>query len=340
MKTSKISEIKETIKRVYALSEKYRYLAVMLWGPAGVGKSASVAEVAKELGIEFIDLRLSILNPVDLRGLPALDKEHHKATWLEPDFLPNGKNGPKGILFLDEINLAPQSVMSAGYQLILDRKIGSYKMPDGWIIIAAGNRSEDGGAITRFPTPLANRFIHMEIAEPNFDEWREWAIQNGIHEHILAFLSKFPQHLYQPPKNQEKNFPTPRSWSFASDLHSMGLDISAAVGEGVASEFSVFLQVYSRIPDPEKILDGSLMAFPKENDVMWATIMALVYRVKKENVLTMFKWLDQKGFPKEFQVLGIVLSQKKDAEVFQTIANSSEWLEWSKRPENKDIFEN
>ena len=185
-----INEIKSMVRKVYSLAEQGDYLAIMIWGGTGVGKSQAVKQTADELGVGFIDLRLSLLNPVDLRGLPSIDKENQTARWLHPGFLPTEKkHGERGILFLDERNLAPQAVMSAGYQLILDRGIGEYRLPKGWIIVGAGNRVKDQAVVTKFPAPLANRFIHLELPEPDIDDWKQWALNHNIVEQVIAFLS-------------------------------------------------------------------------------------------------------------------------------------------------------
>lgn len=339
MEQSKISDLKHTIRAICTMAKQGIYVPLMVWGAPGVGKSAGVKQVTDELGIGFIDLRLSLLNPVDLRGMPTIDKERHKAIWLESDFLPNGKHEKEGILFLDEINLAPQSVMSAGYQLILDRKLGEYEMPKGWIIVAAGNRSEDNSATTRFPSPLANRFVHMEIGNPDLDDWRAWAMKNGIHEHIVTFLSRMPQHLYAFPKNQEKTFPSPRSWAFASDLHTIGLSINGAVGDGAASEFYAFIKVFDKMPDVDKILKGEEKTVPKQLDVMWATLISLVYRCEKETVEAFFSYVTQKELGKEFQALAVVLLTAKSEELMTVVANSKGYETWALLPENQVIFD-
>lgn len=113
---------------------------VFLWGAPGLGKSSIIAQICQEWDWELIDLRLSLLSPVDLRGLPYLDHEKKCAVWLKPEFLPNGGHKKQGILFLDELNTAPTSVQIAAYQLVLDRRIGNYVFPEDWRIVAAGNR--------------------------------------------------------------------------------------------------------------------------------------------------------------------------------------------------------
>ena len=115
---------------------------VMLWGPPGVGKSQIVAKVAADDSLPLIDIRLSQLEPSDLRGIPF--RVNERVEWAIPSMLPDqDRHGPQGILFLDEITSAPPSVSAAAYQLILDRRLGDYEVPAGWAIVAAGNRQGD-----------------------------------------------------------------------------------------------------------------------------------------------------------------------------------------------------
>lgn len=336
MKTITIADEKEIVKKLYSLAEHGRYMGVMIWGPPGVGKSAGIRQAAHELNtkenpVSFIDLRLSQMNPVDLRGLPTINKTEGIAKWLAPEFLP--REG-RGILFLDELNLASQSVMAAGYQLVLDRRVGDYVVPPGWIIVAAGNRSEDTSNITKMPPPLANRFIHLQIERPDLDEWRSWAVKNDISEQIVSFLSKMPQHLFAQPKTTDKSWPSPRSWEFASNLHAIGESIEAAVGQGVAAEFSAFCKVYAKMPDVDAILAGKKVEVPgpKELDVLWATCMSIVYRAEPNHWKNVYNYTDR-FTGKEFMVLVIKLLDEKSAEWKNTIAKSAEWKEfYTKHP--------
>lgn len=330
----KVNELKDYIRSIVKSNDP---IPLMIWSGPGVGKSSAVKQVAEEMQYEFIDLRLSLLNPVDLRGLPSIDREKGTAKWLSPEFLPNAKrHGAKGILFLDEINLAPFSVMAAGYQLILDRRLGEYKLPDGWKVIAAGNRVEDNANVTKFPAPLANRFIHVDV---DVDEvvWRAWALHAGISDQILAFLGKFPQHLYKVPKAGERSFPTPRSWELASKLHTLGSPIDAAVGEGVASEFKAFLKVYKNLPDIDMILAGKEKTIPKKDsiDVLWALSMALLTRAEPKHIPVLMNYVS--GFPKEFEVLTIINLSNKSQAMEAALINSKEWKTWIS--ENKEIID-
>lgn len=176
----------------------------MIWGPPGIGKSSIVGQIAQENDIDFVDVRLSQLAPTDLRGLPVAEDGISK--WYPPEFLP--RDG-KGILFLDELNMAPPAMQGVAQQLILARKVGSYVVPSGWFVWAAGNRKEDRAAVFDMPTPLANRFLHLE-AQPDFDSFKAYALETGVHEQIIAFLSFRPTLLHKIDP-QQPAWPSPRS---------------------------------------------------------------------------------------------------------------------------------
>ncbi len=155
-----------------------------IWGPPGVGKSSVVRQLARERGLELVDVRAPLLDPTDLRGIPAVVGD--RAVWFPPSFLPRADAKP-GVLFFDELNAATPLVQASLYQLVLDRRVGEYVLPDGWIIVAAGNREEDRSIAFRMPEALANRFVHLEFAA-SFDDWRLWAFHRGIHPTIVALL--------------------------------------------------------------------------------------------------------------------------------------------------------
>lgn len=272
--------------------------SVMIWGPPGVGKSSIVADIASKANLELIDLRLSQLAPTDLRGLPVADSA--VARWLPPDFLPTTGNG---ILFLDELNMAPPAIQGIAQQLILNRKVGNYHLPEGWFVWAAGNRKEDRAAVFDMPAPLANRFLHYSV-EPHFDSFRSWAARRGIHEQILAFLAFRPALLHQPDAKFPA-WPSPRSWEMASELHEIGLPVNAAVGEGPTGEFAAFRKVYERLPNLESILEGNgaSTVFPKEPSMRYAVTIGLSTRSNgAEATHNGFSWLLDKSAPEWVQL--------------------------------------
>ena len=228
---------------------------VFIWGSPGTGKSSVVNQLAAELGIALRDIRALLLDPVDLRGLPFVGKDG-RSQWATPEFLP--QDG-KGILFLDELNAAPAMVQASCYQLVLDRKVGEYTLPEGWAIVAAGNRDSDRAATTRMPTPLRNRFVHLDF-EVDVQEWSEWAIKANVRPEVIAFI-RFRPELLSAFDRDANAFPSPRSWEFVSRIINSGPDPSAeheliagAVGTGAATEFSAFLRMFRELPNIDSIL--------------------------------------------------------------------------------------
>lgn len=264
-------------------------LSTMIWGPPGIGKSSIVAQTAAAHNLRFIDLRLSQLAPTDLRGLPVAEKGISR--WYPPEFLP--RSG-KGVLFLDEINLAPPTMQGMAQQLILDRRVGSYTVPAGWFIWAAGNRSEDRAAVFDMPAPLANRFLHLEV-QPDFESFKNYALATKVHERILAFLSFRPELLHKLDP-QQPAWPSPRSWVMASNLHRVGLDVTPAVGAATAAEFNAYIALYHSIPDLARILrgEGDGVVFPSEPSMRYATVVGLLTRADAPQAgYHAFRWMTQ-----------------------------------------------
>lgn len=251
-----------------------------LWGAPGIGKSSIVKSIAKERGLEFIDLRLALMDPTDLKGIPFYDKESHTALWAPPAFLP--KDG-EGILFLDELNSAPPSVQSSAYQLILDRRVGEYELPDGWAIVAAGNRDGDRGVTYRMPAPLANRFVHFEM-EVSVEDWRDWAYKTQLDTRIIAYISYKSEHLFTfDAKSDAKSFATPRSWEYVGNILKSKMpeslllqSISGAVGSEVAVGFLSFAKVMNRLPNIENIFTRNALEYSEDVDVLYALSSGLV----------------------------------------------------------------
>ncbi len=260
-----------------------RHTPVMLWGPPGVGKSQLVAALAEHRGVEMIDVRLSQMEPSDLRGIPF--RVADSVEWAVPAMLPNAqRHGPEGILFLDEITSAPPSVSAAAYQLILDRRLGHYRVPAGWAIFAAGNRQGDRGVTYTMPAPLANRFSHYEV-EVHLDDWVSWAYGRGIDPRIIAFLRFRPDLLFDfDPAHNPVAFPTPRSWEFTHNalqkfdtrpelLHGA---LQACIGPAAGIELYAFIENLEHMPDLEAIMRGEPVTAPTEIDLQYAVASALV----------------------------------------------------------------
>lgn len=279
------AQLVTVLEREFQAALHGQHTPVMLWGPPGVGKSQMVAQVAERHGMPMIDLRLSQMEPSDLRGIPF--RVDDQVEWAVPSMLPDAeRHGNQGILFLDEITSVPPSVSAAAYQLILDRRLGAYEVPDGWAIFAAGNRQGDRGVTYTMPAPLANRFSHYDVDE-NLDDWVAWAYANDIDERLIGFLRFRPELLFEfDPAHNPVAFPSPRSWEFAhralqkfgdvQDLLTAALQ--ACVGPAAGIELSAFVENLDKLPDIDAIMRGEKVRVPKETDLQYAVAAALVGR--------------------------------------------------------------
>jgi hypothetical protein len=263
-----------------------------LWGPPGVGKSELVEEITNELGGHMIDLRMAQMEPTDIRGIPFFNKDLGVMDWAPPIELPTeelASQYPCIVLFLDEMNSAPPAVQAAGYQLVLNGRVGKYVLPKNVHIVAAGNRDSDKGVTYRMPMPLANRFIHLEM-RPDFASWQNWAIENQVHEDVVGYLSFAKQDLYDfDAKSSSRAFATPRTWTFVSQLlqedeidpETLYNLVAGTVGEGLATKFVAHRKIASKMPNPSDILSGKVTDLNvKEISAMYSLTISMCYELK------------------------------------------------------------
>ncbi len=318
---------------------------VFLWGPPGIGKSELVEQIGKQEKRPVIDMRMLLLDPTDVKGIPYYNVSKNTMEWAPPGELPvvttdndvktateyfdnlksrfeensldvdsltaeraisNAEENLKqleaafglqnAILFLDELVAAPPSVQAAAYQLILNRRVGQYQLPEGIDMIAAGNRETDKAVSYKMPTPLANRFIHLEM-EADFDSWQRWAINNNVHPDVVGYLSDKKQDLMSfDPKNAGKAFATPRSWVFVSDLlfaqrefnldnTDLGILIEGTIGPGTKIEFMNHLKYSARLPRVEDVLAGKVKKLDREVaseiSAHYALTVAMCYELQR-----------------------------------------------------------
>ncbi|MDH6578398.1 MoxR family ATPase [Kitasatospora sp. MAP5-34] len=191
---------------------------VFLWGAPGIGKSSLVREFADSLGLECVSLIGTQLAPEDLIGVPQITPDG-RSRFCPPESI--ARDEPY-CLFLDELNAATPDVQKAFYSLILDRRIGSYELPPGSIVIGAGNRATDGALARPMASALVNRLVHVHLRASATD-WLSWAAGNGIHPWVVDYLTDRPDHLWSAPPKSEEPFSTPRAWHMLSDtLRSFG----------------------------------------------------------------------------------------------------------------------
>lgn len=310
-------------------------LPAMLWGSPGIGKSSVIHEIGNEQNRKIYDIRLALLDPTDLRGIPFYNPKTNSAEWAPSSILP--KELPRGasvgtreeknednivhvvptlkfegddpdkpyidlpedikleiardqnaILFLDEINAAPPVIQAASYQLVLDRRIGEYRLPDGVSIIAAGNNEGDKAVTFKMPTPLTNRFVHIDF-EVNFEDWHDWAVaERKIKEDVVGFLNFKKGYLNKfDPNSKSRGFPTPRSWSFVSRILDPNMPesvlrglVGGAVGDGAAIEFMKYREIHMSLPDPGDVLDGKVAPIKDPGlSASYAMITSLSYEL-------------------------------------------------------------
>ncbi len=294
---------------------------VFLWGPPGIGKSDLVKQIGDDAGREVIDVRLALWEPTDIKGIPYYNADQGKMVWAPPSELPTNADS-KAIIFLDELNSAPPAVQAAAYQLILNRRVGTYKLPDGVDVVAAGNREGDRGVTYRMPAPLANRFVHLEM-KVDFDDWQDWATLNKINPDVVGYVGFAKQDLYDfDPKSPSKSFATPRSWSFVSDLlndddvdnDTLATLIAGAVGDGLANKFMAHRKIAGKLPKADDILDGKVKDLQiKEVSAMYSLTVSLCYELKDRAEKKTKGWDDMAdrffrymmdNFPTELVVMG------------------------------------
>ena len=301
---------------------------IFIWGPPGIGKSDIVSQISEDIDAYMIDVRLSLWEPTDIKGVPYYAANDNTMKWAPPAELPDAKMAKKYkkiVLFLDEMNSAAPAVQAAAYQLILNRKVGTYKLPDNVLIVAAGNREADKGVTYRMPAPLANRFVHLEL-KVDFDDWFSWAVKNSIHEDVVGYLTFAKKDLYDfDPKSPSRSFATPRSWSFVSELLEDDDDeatttdlVSGSVGEGLAVKFMAHRKVSAQLPNPSDVLAGKVKTLDtKEISAMYSLTVSLCYELKEASDKSDKKFDDKvnnflrfamDNFDTELVVMGIKLA--------------------------------
>jgi len=326
MKASSLKAVIET-----AFKKKIKR-PLMIWGAAGVGKSSVVAEAATSLNVPLIDLRLSQIEPVDLRGIPTVDKKGY-TDFARSKLLPSEEiHGPQGILFLDEITSGDLSMQAAGYQLINDRKLGDHALPNGWLIIAASNREEDRGIVNRMVAPLANRFSSHLQFDLDLKDWTVWAASAGINPLVVGFLNFRPNylHAFNPDRGAEMAFPSPRSWEAVSNWVDLGVDpedelelVLGAVGTEAGTEFTGYRRVASELPDISDIEAApSTTPVPSEVATMYALSSVLAFRIDASNNIAFCEYMAR--LAPEFTTIFMDMVKGKDV----TLLNNKPAIDW------------
>lgn len=258
-------------------------------GKGGIGKSECIRELAAELGVGHIDIRLLTYSEVDLKGIPYPNNDNTKSIWLQNDVLPYPqRDGEKGILVLDEITSVARSVRTAAYQLLNERRLGDYVLPQGWMIICLGNGEDDGGDFQGMEGNFVNRCSVFHVV-PDVDAWKAWAYAHGVHSLVLAYISWRNEelHTFSPDSETELAFASPRAWMEVSDILNRNgyneadtitrLRILSNVGTRSGEQFWAFCKYQGSTIAPADILDGKAGPPAKTSDeILYITIQSAI----------------------------------------------------------------
>lgn len=284
--------------------------SVFLWGPPGIGKSSIVYQVGDLLGYEVLELRLGDRDPIDFRGVPVpvlrmrdgsevyltaahtvnpLDVVSGVTKNFPPDYL--AVPDKKIIIFLDEMNMADKAVIKVAQQMVLDHRVADIKLPENVVIIGAGNSETHGAYVQRMPKPTLNRFIHYSLGVDT-EGWIRWAVKNGIHPMIIAFIKFKEDFLFQfDAKSDDKAFPSPRTWEFASDILKSGMQIGlfqslvGCVGKGAGIAVKSFIDLHKDIPDFNRIfIDPHGTNVPENPSVRFSLCILLARKATHNNL--------------------------------------------------------
>jgi MoxR-like ATPase len=266
-----------------------RRRATMLWGTRGVGKSSIVRQVAAQFGVPLVDLRLTTIEPVDIRGAIYADDKQGKTVWFPPEFLPSADQ-PAGILFLDELTAADQRLQVSAYSLILDRRVGHYALPDGWMVVAAGNASGHGAVVHDMGTALADRLFHFQV-QASVEAFVEYALAQGLAPEVMAYLRVRPDKLDDTQAQLAADHllgASPRGWEDVSRVLQSGLGeaaqrvfVQGRIGAANAAEFFGVLRELQAGADVLVLLAAApgaatVALLPQSLDGLYALVYGLV----------------------------------------------------------------
>jgi len=315
----------ETIKTAKDLALRYykKRKPSYVEGPPGVGKSEMWQQIADELGIGFIDIRLAQMDPVDLRGLPKHEGE--LVTWGRPDFLPiEERDGKEGIILFDELGDCGKAMQSAAYQPILNGRVGPHIIPKGWYRCAAGNSQRHRAGAQAMSSALANRFAWIEV-EADVECFVEHGTKIGVHHFVLGFIRFRTELLHKMDEGMLKAFPTPRSWVSAAEYCEEPADvrsrlIAGCVGAGAAGEFEAFMRTLD-LPDLQEILaDPKKCRIPTEPAHKYALSSMLARYAERSNLDKIMTYIKRAEFGRDFEICTVLDATKRERLLTETKA--------------------
>jgi MoxR-like ATPase len=312
----------ETAKSITRILLQQRDVPIYIWGLPGIGKSDVVKQAGGILSKPVTDVRLSLMDPTDLRGIPMI--VNGEAQWMKPGFLPKEEGS---ILFFDELNHAAPSVQSAAFQIILDGRIGEHVLPKDTMRLAAGNKKANGMLGYDLPLPLKNRFIHIEMRH-DLDDWLEWAEENDVDERVLAFIRAKSEMLMQVPASEKitttYGFPTPRSWAFVSNIlkgltFARNVDIlrpmiDGAIGPVASATFMAYLRMLEEYHTPDQVLaNPGLVTKDTDKSILWSVLTTVAAIAEEKDADRFNTLMNNTHIPTELKAytLRLVLNTHK-----------------------------
>jgi hypothetical protein len=317
----KAKQLEKSLEKLISIKQP-----CFIWGGVGVGKSEIVHKVAKDMGYRIEDVRVALLDPVDLRGVPSV--EDGRTVFNPPVFLPSNEQ-PKTLLFLDELPQGSPSVQNALFQLIKDRKLGEYTLPEDTVIVSAGNRVQDKAGANRVNTALGDRFVHLNL-DVCHQEWIDWGIKTKkIKQEVLSFISwQGEDYLYHFDKNASVNA-TPRAWEYTSNVLATDPDsdieqelYEGIIGEGIAPEFIAFVRRFRNLPSVDVLLknpEDVLQDLELKSDMIYMIVGVLAKNMNKDNIQKYYEFLrDTQDIQDEFLVMAMTMATARDESLKKT----------------------
>ena len=336
----KIGSIRSLIVRSYTDVNR-RKKTLFLLGPSGVGKSDTIRQAANDIAaligdaaFGFIDLRLAQMDPVEFGGVPSVVNGYTRKN--PPDWLP--KPDTNGIILMDEITSAPPTMQAPAYQFALDRKFGDTPLPEGWMVMAAGNRMSDRGVTYPMAAPLLARMTVVN-AESDLDDFIDYCGEHSVRGEVVAFVKSRADYLNERDEKINskiselplgKPFATQRGWTSAAQYYlddpaeDRGELLRGCIGDRAGADFEAFLRIWQSMPSIDQIYkDPDSVAQPKDAATRYAVSVGISMRLTKGNFAVAKRYLY--NMPKEFMSLAIKLAYKRDKSISECNA-FNQWV--------------
>ena len=299
--------------------------SAVIVGPPGGGKTSIIKQIAKSLDYQYIQRHLPTM-PVEDLGVPMIDKP--MLYYKLPDWFPakgsKYDNGQPGILCFDDRNQAGNDLQKALANLVQERELHGIPMADNWYVLSTGNRQSDRAGANRILSHLSDREFEFEL-ETHLLDWAAWASENGVRPEVISFINFKTDLLHKFDPQLDKN-PTPRGWcervSPAIDVVPKAAEydtFKGAIGEGPAAEFTGFLKIARKLPNPDAILLNPMTAdVPTDPATLYALSGSLAQRASTGNFERVCQYVER--MPPEFSVLTVSMALRRDKTLHNTAA--------------------